>query len=123
MFLNTENISVRGSGALILDKVIYQMSCEKPIKGNLTGTELSLSAYKSFKDKLHIEGQARYNTRNNAYGGYVELGYELGAGWRLMGALDYENGKNGGTWAGQRRYHILDNKSEFAKHLQIQKRF
>ena len=70
----------------------------------------------SFLNKL-------YNTENSSYGGYMELGYELGSGWRLMGGLDYESGKKGGTWFGQRRHHFLDNKEKIFGDLQIRKRF
>ena len=120
VFLNTENISIRGAGAFLImeNGMIYQIEYEK----NLNGTEISLSAYKLIKDKLHIEAKTRYNTGNSAYGGHLELGYELGYGWQLVGVLDYENGKNGGTWAGQRKYYTLDGE-EFSGHLYIQKRF
>ena len=62
VFLNPENISIKGAGTLIRETgAIYQVEYEKPVKGNLKGAEISLSAYKLLKDKWHIGGKARYS--------------------------------------------------------------
>ena len=124
-FLNTTNVSVRVSSYLIQDDgAILQAGYEQPVIGDRSGLEINLGAHKQLKKRLYAEGGVRYNTESDSYGGVVELGYNLNKSWRLIGGLDYESGKNGGTWAGGRKHgYVFDGQDETFGYLHFQLQF
>ena len=124
VFLNAVNITLKSYSYVIRENgAIYQIGYETPLEGDRDGEELSFGSYRKLNDKWDIEGVVRYNTKSRSYGGSFELGYDLNEHWRLLGGLDYERGKNDGTWAGQRRHSSVDGGKDIASYLLLQLRF